>query len=106
MSAFEDMNNVFRNSTSQLAEAVTFKLTSSSIAKTINVNFFNEANEAQMGDVAVTKREPTAYCNTDDITGVTRASIIIRNGVTYYVAKIDPDDDGETVLTLTKNQII
>ena len=106
MQAFEDINNVFRNSQSELAEAVTFKLTSSSIGTTINVNFFNEASENQMGEISITKKEPTAYCNTNDITGATQASRIIRNGITYYIAKIDPDEDAETVLYLSKNQIL
>jgi len=105
MSIFEDMNAIFRNSSSQLAEAVTFKVASSSIGTGIYVNFFDEASEAQMGEIAITKKEPVAFCNTADVVGASHASRIIRNGVTYYVAKVDPDDDGETVLYLTKNQI-
>lgn len=104
-SVFENMNNVFRNSSSQLAEAVTFKLSSSSADETIYVNFFNEASETPAGEINITKKEPIAYCNTADVVGVNHASQIIRNGITYYVAKIDDDDEGETVLYLTKNQI-
>jgi len=103
---FEAINNVFRNSSSQLAEAVTFKLNSSSNGVIIHVNFFNEASESAMGEISVTKKEPTAYCNTADVVGATHASRIIRDNVTYYVVKIDPDDDGETVLYLSKNQIV
>ena len=89
-----------------LAEAVIFKLAASSTGTTIRVNFFNEAGESQMGEVDITRKEPMALCNTDDVLGANHASRIIRNSVTYYVVKSDPDDDGETVLYLSKNQIL
>lgn len=106
MSVFDDMNIVFRNSSSPLAEAVTFKLTSGSTGSNIYVNFFLEASESSLGEVSVTKKDPVAYCNTADIVGVSYSSQIIRNGVTYYVVKIDPDDNGETVLYLSKQPIL
>ncbi|MBK8609068.1 MAG: hypothetical protein IPL84_03775 [Chitinophagaceae bacterium] len=104
-SIFENMNSVFRNSRCALSEAVTFKLNSGATAKTIYVNFFNEASEAPFGESNITRKEPMCMANTDDVsTCVPNQSQIIRNGVTYYIAKSDPDDDGETVLYLSKNQ--
>lgn len=103
---FEAMNNVFRNSNSPLAEAVTFKLNSGSTAKSIYVNFFSEDAESLNGDVAVTRKEITAMCKSDDVSGADHDSYIIRNGITYYVVKCDVDDDNETVLYLSKNKIV
>ena len=103
---FEDMNNAFRNSQCALAEAVTFKLSSSSTAKTIYVNFFNDASESPFGESQITRKEPMCLVNTSDVAGtILHTTTITRNGVLYYVAKSDPDDNGETVLYLTKNQI-
>lgn len=100
------MNDVFRNSSSPLAEAVTFKLSSSATAKSIYVNFFSEDSESLNGDMAITRKEITALCNSDDVTGADHDSYIIRNGVTLYVVKADVDDDNETVLYLSKNKIL
>lgn len=103
---FEDMNNIFRNSQCDFAEAVTFKLNSTSTAKIIYVNFFNDASESPFGESQITRKEPICLANTDDVAGtILHATTITRGGITYYVAKSDPDDNGETVLYLTKNQI-
>lgn len=104
---FEDMNNAFRNSQCALAEAVTFKLSSSSTAKTIYVNFFNDASESPFGESQITRKETMCYANTSDVLGtILHTTTITRNGVLFYVAKSDPDDNGETVLYLSKNQIL
>ena len=104
--AFETLNNAFRNSRSPLAEAVTFKLNSVTTADTIYINFFNEDSEMPVGDMQAVRKEPYALCNSADVSGAGHSSYIIRNGVTYYVARVDVDDDGETVLYLSKNQIL
>lgn len=100
------MNRVFRNSSSPLAEAVTFKLNSFATAKIIYVNFFNEAKDYVMNDAATVRREPMCLANSDDVTGINHQSTITRNNVLYYVVKSESDDDGETIIYLSKQQII
>ena len=102
---FEDMNNTFRNSQCALAEAVTFKLNSTSSAKTVYTNLFYEDVEVRSGEMNSTVKALMGLFNSDAVAGADHDSYIIRNGVTFYLIKRALDDDGETAIWFSKNKI-
>jgi high-affinity K+ transport system ATPase subunit B len=53
--------------------------------------------------LSVTGTQPVATCRSSDVTGVTRATTVVRGGVTYRVANIEPDGTGMTLLRLERS---
>lgn len=46
--------------------------------------------------------QPVALCRSADVAAVTRNSTVVRGGVTYRVANIEPDGTGMTLLRMER----
>lgn len=53
--------------------------------------------------LGVAGTQPVATCRSTDVTAVTRATSVVRGGVTYRVANIESDGTGMTALRLERS---
>jgi len=74
-------------------------------AAAILVNFFNEGGQVELSGGVTVIEKPIAMVKASDVTAPKQNETLEINSVTYYIIKATPDNEGITILELSKNQV-
>lgn len=90
------------SSASPFASAVTF--THGVTVATIYVVFRRAGAVVQVGEMEVQTAAPTARCKTSDVASAVRGDTMVISAVTYYVSRVEPINNEESLVHLSKDQ--
>ena len=82
----------------------TATLTHATVATSISVIFDRAGAVVQVGEMEVQTAAPTARCKTSDVASAVRGDTMVISAVTYYVSRVEPINNEESLVHLSKDQ--
>ena len=79
----------------------TATLTHATVATSISVIFDRAGAVVQAGEMEVQTAAPTARCKTSDVSSVVNGDTLAVGGTTYYVIRVEPINNEETLVYLS-----
>ncbi len=89
------------SSASPFASAATF--THGTTVASIYVVFRRAGAVVQVGEMEVQTAAPAARCKTSDVSSAVRGDTMVIGSVTYYIARIEPINNEESLVYLSKD---